>query len=73
MLLPRLCGAVRQQLMPVHSTVVATSALLQKQVFSTEADASPKLEESMDFPGGKVPFTKKVLARVLLGLQKCSS
>jgi len=59
--------------MPGHSTAIATSALLQKQVFSTEADASQKVEESMDFPGGKVAFTKKVLARVLLGLQKCSS
>ncbi|KAL0019116.1 hypothetical protein WJX77_012317 [Trebouxia sp. C0004] len=47
--------------MPGHSTAIATSAFLHKQVFSTEADASQKVEESMDFPGGKVPFTKKLL------------
>ena len=31
------------------------------QLFSTTIDEKPKLlEESMDFPGGKVPFTSQV-------------
>ena len=53
--------ALKQQLARPCSLQHCPLAVYQTQLFSTAEHEKPKLlEESMDFPGGKVPFTNKV-------------
>lgn len=65
-LVPRLSAGVKQQGVSQQRVSAAkAAAALHSQLFSTTADAPAKIEESMDFPGGKVPFTTQVLSRAL--------
>lgn len=53
--------ALKQQLAGPCSLQRCSVAVYQSQLFSTAEHEKPKLlEESMDFPGGKVPFTNKL-------------
>ena len=62
-LIPRWCTVVQKK----HTFRVqqVSTAAAQHQLFSTSADTSAKTEESMDFPGGKVPFTTQVQLKPL--------